>query len=78
VAQPARRVVAPADEPPLDPAAIEQAYRHHRARRRARIERQREQARARLRFVVATVILIALAVVLTLALWHEVQQLFGL
>jgi hypothetical protein len=78
MAQTARRAVTPADAPPVDPAAIEVAYRHYRARRRAQIERRREQARARLRFLVATTILIALAIVLTLALWREVQELFGL
>ena len=78
MAQPARRPVTPADAPPLDPAAVEQAYRHYRARRRAKIERRREQARARLRFLVATVVLTAFALVLIIVLWHEIQQLFGL
>jgi len=61
MAEPARHTVVPADEPPLDPSAVEQAYRHYRAKRRARVERRREQARARLRFLVVTVILTALA-----------------
>jgi len=74
VAQVARRVVAPPDDPPVDPSAIDRAYRAHRARRRARVERNRERARARLRFLVATVVLIALSIVL----WREVQSVFGL
>jgi hypothetical protein len=78
MAEPARRAVAPADDPPLDPAAVEQAYRRYRARRRARVEWRREKARARLRFLVATVILSAFALALIIVLWHEIQQLFGL
>jgi hypothetical protein len=78
MAQPAQRAVAPAEEAPVDPTAIDRAYRAHRARRRARIERSREQARARLRFLVAAVVLFALAVTLILVLWHEVQSVFGL
>jgi len=78
MAEPARRAVAPPDEPPVDPAAIERAYRLYRAKRRVRIERSRERARARLRFFVAVVVLIALALVLMLTLWHEIQHVFGL
>jgi hypothetical protein len=78
MAQAARRPASTSDDPPIDPAAVEHAYRLHRARRRARVERRREQARARLRFLVASVILIALAIVLILALWHEIQHVFGL
>jgi hypothetical protein len=78
MAQAARRPSPTSDDPPIDPGAVEHAYRLHRARRRARIERRREQARARLRFVVASGILVALAIVLILALWHEIQHVFGL
>jgi hypothetical protein len=78
MAEPARRSVAPADDPPLNPLAVEQAYRHHRARRRARAEWRREQARARLRFLIATVTLTACALALIVVLWREIQQLFGL
>jgi hypothetical protein len=78
MARQAQRVVAPPEEPPVDPTAIDRAYRLHRARRRARVERRREHARARLRFLAATLVLIALAVTLLLVLWHEVQSLFGL
>jgi hypothetical protein len=78
MAQPARRAVASPEDPPLDPTAIEHAYRFHRARRRARVERKRERARARLRFLVAAVVLTALAIALIVVLWHEIQRLFGL
>jgi hypothetical protein len=78
MARQAQRAVAPPEEPPVDPTAIDRAYRLHRARRRARLERSRERARARLRFLVATIVLAALAVALLLVLWHEVQSVFGL
>ena len=78
MAQPARRVEAPPQEPPLDPTAIERAYRFHRARRRARTAHRREQARARVRFAAATIVLVAIGITLILVLWHEVQRVFGL
>jgi hypothetical protein len=78
MAQPAHRDATVPDEPPLDPLAVDRAYRAHRARRRARLERRRERARARLRFAVATAVLAALALTLLLVLWHELQSVFGL
>jgi hypothetical protein len=78
MAEPAHRVTARPDEPPIDPTAIERAYLAHRARRRIRREHRRERARARLRFLVATLVLVALAVTLLLVLWHEMQSVFGL
>lgn len=77
MAQPARRIAAP-DEPPVDPDAIDRAYRYHRARRNARLRRKRETARARLRFVIVLCVLVGLAVFLMLTIWHEVQNVFGL
>jgi hypothetical protein len=78
MAQPARRMTPVPDEPPVDPEAIDRAYRLHRARRRIRVERTRERARARLRFFAVVFLLVAAAVVLILTLWHEVQSVFGL
>jgi hypothetical protein len=77
MAQPARRVAA-LEEPPVDPEAIDRAYKYHRARRNARQRRKRETARARLRFTLTLVVLIALAVTLIWTIWHEVQHVFGL
>jgi predicted outer membrane lipoprotein len=77
MAQPARRVADP-DEPPVDPEAIDRAYRYHRARRNAKLRRKREKARAILRFALVLAVLLALAIAIMLTLWHEVQQVFGL
>jgi hypothetical protein len=79
MAQPARRrVVAPADEPPVDPEAIDRAYHYHRARRNARLRRKREKAHARLRFFLTFAVLAGLALFLLLTIWHQVQKVFGL
>jgi hypothetical protein len=77
MAEPAHRVVAPPESVPVDPTAIDRAYRLYRAQRRAKIARRREQARARLRFLVTFVVLVALAIVLILTLWHKIQSVFG-
>jgi hypothetical protein len=78
MAQAARRVTPVPEESPVDPEAVDRAYRLHRARRRMRVERHRERARARLRFFAVVVLLVAAAVVLLLTLWHEIQSVFGL
>jgi hypothetical protein len=76
VAEPARRSVRPA--PPLDPAAVERAYRLERAKRRARGERDRALRRARIRFVGVLLALLALAAGLGVTAWQQIQRLFGL
>jgi hypothetical protein len=77
MAQPARRV-APPEEPPVDPQAVDRAYQYHRARRNARLRRRRETSRARLRFTLALVVLLALAIALIWTIYSEVQRVFGL
>ena len=74
VAEPARR----AQETPVDPSAIDRAYRRERARRRARHERSQASRQAGLRFAFVLVLLLLCAAVLALATRREVQQLFGL
>jgi hypothetical protein len=66
------------ETPPIDPDAIEDAYRYHRARRRARVERRRSIRRAGLRFWVVLLLLVAVSVALVATVWEQVQQLFGL
>lgn len=78
MAQPARRREHAPEAPPVDPFAIQRAYRRERARRRARVEHRREQKLAGLRFVVVLAALFALSIFLTLTIWEEVQRLFGL
>ena len=78
MAEPARRRDAVEDPPPIDPVAIERAYRIHRARRRAREERVRERSHARVRFWAVLLMLLVLAGYLALVVWRQVEQLFGL
>ncbi len=66
------------DEPPIDPLAIERAYRFERAKRRARLERHRERRLAGLRFLAVVLTLLVLSVFLSLTIWEEIQRLFGL
>ncbi len=63
--------------PPLDPQAVERAYRLHRARRRARVERRREKRRAGLRFWLVVLVLVAASITLGVLIVQEVQRLFG-
>jgi hypothetical protein len=78
MAEPARRRSAVEDPPPLDPSAVDRAYRFHRARRRAREDRVRERSLARLRFLAVLLTLLVLAAYLALVVWRQVEQLFGL
>jgi hypothetical protein len=77
MAEPARRAPA-ADQPPLDPAAVERSYHFHRAKRRAKIERRRARKRAHLRFWLVLVLLFGLSIYLVIAVWRQIERLFGL
>jgi hypothetical protein len=76
--EPARRPDAVDDPPAYDPTAIDRAYRFHRARRRAREERNRERGLAILRFWTVLLVLLVLTAYLSLVVWRQIEQLFGL
>ena len=78
MAEPARRHDVVEEPPPIDPRAVDRAYRFHRARRRAREERVRERSLARVRFWFVLLTLLVLAAYLSLIVWRQVQSLFGL
>jgi hypothetical protein len=78
MAQPARRPELVDESLELDPAAVQRAYRLHRARRRAHRERQRETKRAQLRFWFVLLGLIALSIYLSIVIWHQIERTFGL
>jgi anti-sigma-K factor RskA len=76
-----RRGAAPSDSldaPPVDPMAVQDAYRVARARRRAREQHERATRWAGIRFWFVTLVLLAAAVFLAVTFWREVQDLFGL
>lgn len=75
----ARSVQEPTDEaPPIDPEAVDRAYRRHRAQRRARSERSRATKRAGRRFWFVLLVLLVGSVAIAAAAWQEIQRLFGL
>jgi cell division septal protein FtsQ len=78
MAQPARRQAQAPETPPLDPSAVQRAYRLERAKRRARERRALERRLAALRFAVVLVLLLALSAFITLTAWQQIQRLFGL
>lgn len=78
MAEPARRHHAVEDPAPIDPRAVDRAYRFHRARRRAREDRVRERNLARLRFWAVLLTLLVLAAYFSLTVWREIERLFGL
>lgn len=78
MAQPAQRRSPAADPPPIDPTAIDRAYRFYRAQRYARTEHRRETRHARLRFWVVVALLLLGCLVLAVTVWDEIQRLFGL
>ncbi len=78
MAQTARRHRPVVEDSPVDPNAIERAYRVHRARRRARVERRVETRRAHLRFYAVLAVLLVVVAVIGATIWHQIQQLFGL
>jgi hypothetical protein len=77
MAQPARRL-DPEDALQLDPGAVQQAYRVHRARRRAHREREKELRRARARFWIVLIGLVVVSGWLTVVVWRQIERLFGL
>jgi hypothetical protein len=76
MAEPARK--SPPDVPVYDPGAVSREYRRQRARRHARVQRTRERKAANVRFWLIVLGLLALSVYLSIAMWHQVQRLFGL
>lgn len=76
MAEPARK--SPPDVPVYDPGAVSREYRRQRAKRHARVQRKRERNAANVRFWLIVLGLLALSVYLSIAMWHQVQRLFGL
>ena len=80
LAQRTAKVAAPApeEEPPLDPGAVERAYRVHRARRAAKAKRHRERRLAGVRFWLVLALTIVVAAVLAARTLGEIERVFGL
>ena len=76
MAEPAR--TRPRTDVPVDPGAVHREYRRQRAKRQARERRSRERRAANIRFWIIVVALLALSIYLGVAMWQQVQRLFGL
>jgi anti-sigma-K factor RskA len=66
------------ETPPLDPDAVDRAYRFHRARRAARERRHRERRWASLRFWLVFLLVLAAAAFLAARTLGEIERIFGL
>ena len=66
------------DSPPLDPEAVERAYRLHRARRAARERFDRQKRWAGFRFWLVLTLVLAATVVLAARTLGEIERVFGL
>jgi hypothetical protein len=76
VASPARKTAAP-ERPPVDPNAVDRAYRAQRARRRAKAHHARSQQLAARRFALLLLVLTVCGVFLIVTIWTTMHQLFG-
>jgi hypothetical protein len=80
VAEPLERT-PPAEEEenlPIDPTAVDRAYRRERARRRARTRYEQDASLARVRFYAVMGVLLAATIVFLVLVWQEIRQLFGI
>ena len=78
MAEPAQRQSPGAEAPPLDPTAVQRAYRFYRAQRYAKVEHRRETRMAHARFWAFLGLLLLACLVLAVTVWGEITKLFGL
>jgi hypothetical protein len=76
--EPARTSRHSARAAPVDPHAVERAYRLERAKRRARVRRRRQKRWAGIRFLLVLMALLALSAYLFVSVLRQVERLFGL
>jgi hypothetical protein len=78
MAEPVQRRRPRAEAPPLDPTAVQRAYRFYRAKRYAVLEHRRATRIAHARFWAFLVLLVLACLVVGVTVWDEVTKLFGL
>jgi hypothetical protein len=66
------------ESPPLDPHAVQRAYREHRARRRAKQRWHRERRWASVRFWLVLLLVLTAIVLLAARTLGEIERVFGL
>ena len=78
MAEPAQRQRARVDAPPVDPHAVNRAYRFYRAQRHAKVEHRRETKMAHARFWTVLGLLLIACAVLAVTVWSEIARIFGI
>ncbi|HKP17986.1 MAG TPA: hypothetical protein VJT84_05855 [Gaiellaceae bacterium] len=78
MAEPAQRRRTQSEAPPVDPTAVDRAYRFYRAKRHAKIEHRRASRMADVRFWAVLGLLVLACLVLAVTVWDEISRLFGL
>ena len=78
VAKVETRTPSEEEAPPLDPDAVERAYRFHRARRAARRQWHREKRWAGVRFWLVLALALTAVVLLAARTLGEIERVFGL
>ncbi len=78
MAEPAQRRRPRAETPPLDPHAVDRAYRFYRAKRYAKVAHRRATRMARWRFRAFLGLLLLACLVVAVTVWDEITKLFGL
>ena len=78
MAEPAQREGHPVDTPPVDPHAVDRAYRFYRAQRHAKVEHRRATRAARLRFWAFLGLLLLACLVVAVTVWSEIRSIFGI
>jgi len=78
VAKVETRTSSDEETPPIDPGAVDRAYRLHRARRAARQRWHREKRWAGVRFWLVLALALVAAVLLAARTLGEIERIFGL
>jgi hypothetical protein len=78
MAEPAQRRRSQLEAPPVDPTAVDRAYRFYRAQRHAKIAHRRASRMADVRFWAFLGLLVLACLVLAVTVWDEISRLFGL
>ncbi|HEY7604119.1 MAG TPA: hypothetical protein VH760_07640 [Gaiellaceae bacterium] len=76
--EPAQRQHAGANAPPVDPQAVDRAYRFYRAQRQAKVEHRRQTKLAHVRFWAVLGLLLLACAVVAVTVWGEIARIFGI
>jgi ferric-dicitrate binding protein FerR (iron transport regulator) len=72
------REASPDDAPVVDHEAVRDTVRLHRARRKARVAHRKRTRRAGIRFWLVLLALVVAIAAVSILIWHQIQNLFGL